>query len=275
MNTAPATAKEDYYDPHFFEELFAVEDRHFWFRARNGVLSAVLRQLEVKMPKGYRILEVGCGTGNVLRVLEQICQRGLVMGMDCFAEGLRCARRRVACPLIHGDLHHAPFQEPFHLIGMFDVLEHLPDDGAVLSQLHALLADGGTLLLTVPAHQSLWSYFDEASCHYRRYELRELSEKLASAGYQVEYATEFMTSIYPLVWVGRRLAALRQRLGGKKDANAMVTKELKVVPVINEVLARALALEAPLIARRRRLPLGTSLLAIAHKAPASPTPVAA
>jgi SAM-dependent methyltransferase len=275
MSAANTLTKEDYYDPHFFDELFAVEDRHFWFRARNGVLSAVLRQLEAKMMNGYRVLEVGCGTGNVLRVLERICRRGLVIGMDCFAEGLRCARRRVACPLVHGDLHHAPFTDPFHLIGMFDVLEHLPDDRDVLNRLYPLLADGGTLLLTVPAHLSLWSYFDEASCHYRRYELRDLTERLTGAGYQVEYATEFMTSIFPLVWAGRRLAELRRRFGRRRDTDKMVSDELKVVPLLNEILARMLALEVPLIARRRRLPFGTSLLAIAHKPPASSMPLAA
>jgi SAM-dependent methyltransferase len=275
MNAARATTKEDYYDPHFFEKLFAVEDRHFWFRSRNRVLAGVLRRLEAAMADGYRVLEVGCGTGNVLRVVEQICNRGLVIGMDCFAEGLRCAKQRVACPLVHADLHHAPFQEPFHLIGMFDVLEHLPDDRAVLAQLHHMMTQGGTLLLSVPAHMSLWSYFDEASRHYRRYEVSELTEKLNLAGYEVEYASEFMAGLFPLVWAGRRLAELRRRFGRKTNANAMLINELKIVPVINELLAAALAVELPLIARRKRLPFGTSLLAIARKSRAAAIPLAA
>jgi glycosyltransferase involved in cell wall biosynthesis len=66
---------------------------------------------------------------------------------------------------------------------------------------------GGALLLTVPAHPMLWSYFDEASRHHRRYKPDELASKLVEAGYRIEYMSQYMAGIFPMVWVGRRLAA--------------------------------------------------------------------
>ena len=155
----------------------------------------------------------------------------------------------------------------FHLIGLFDVLEHLPDDMQVLRDVHTMLAQDGVLLLTVPAHPSLWSYFDEASHHCRRYRLGELRSKLNNTDYQVEYLTQYMASIFPVVWLGRRLKSLidRRPSGSADRTNALARAELRITPVANGLLAFLLAPEARLIARRRRLPMGTSLLAIARK----------
>jgi len=250
------------YDPAWFAPLAAVEDRHFWFRARNRVIRALAGGLTAGLAPGYWILEVGCGTGSLLPVLAEACPGGVVVGADLFGESLTFARRRARCPVVAADIGSLPFRPGFALIGLFDVLEHLEDDVAVLGSLRRLLAPEGALLLTVPAHPSLWSYFDEAARHRRRYEAGELEQKLARAGYRIEYLTPFMSSIFPLLWLGRRLAP---RLG-RRSASELVHQELRVTPVLNELLGWMLAPEAAFIARRRRLPVGTSLAAVARPA---------
>jgi hypothetical protein len=147
---------------------------------------------------------------------------------------------------------------------MFDVLEHLPDDGGILRGLNRLLKPGGALLLTVPAHMSLWSYFDISSCHCRRYERAELASKLSETGFRVEYLTEFMISLFPLVWSGRRLKGGKRPIN-RERADAKTANELKVIPGLNGLLKAVLSLEATAVTRRWRLPKGTSLLAIARK----------
>ncbi len=264
---------EETYDPEYFAPLFAIEDRHFWFRARARLIATLVRQTVAPLPDGYRVLEVGCGTGQVLRVLDEVCIRGTVAGMDLFIQGLRFARRRVSVPLVQGDIHASPFAVGFDVIGLFDVLEHLPDDRAVLRDLHAMLAPGGALIMTVPAHQSLWSYFDEAAHHCRRYEPKDLAAKLAEAGFRVEYLSPFMTPLLPLMWAGRRLAAALPRRGPKgvgvatkaSDANRRSQDELRIVPGVNALLTSVLAGETAWVGRRWRLPEGTSLVAVARK----------
>jgi len=261
------TAESCSYDPDSFAQLFAAENRHFWFRARNHAIGAIVRQVTGNTAPGYRVLEAGCGTGNVLKVLERTCSGGMVVGMDLFSEGLQYARRRTSCSLIHGDINALPFAGPFDLVCLFDVLEHLHDDVQVLGSLHEVLSGNGVLLLTVPAHPSLWSYFDEASHHCRRYELRELESKLVGAGYRVEYITYYMASIFPLVWLGRRVMSLKRRDAAPDvaGARALASRELRVIPVANSLLAFLLFLEARLIACRRHLPIGTSLLVVARR----------
>jgi len=267
MTSSVSPEPHESYDPAYCAPLFAIEDRHFWFRARNQAIATLVRQLTVGLAPGYRVLEVGCGTGNVLRVLEQVCPTGTVIGMDLFAEGLRYAQQRTHCPLVQGDVHAAPCTTPFALIGLFDVLEHLPDDGQILHDLWTLLVPGGVLLLTVPAHPALWSYCDEAAHHCRRYSQHELAGKLSRSGYCIEYLSPYMASLFPLMWLGRRLAAALHRSTAHTPGHsaALAGAELQVWPGINELLAWVLAQETRLLARRCRLPLGTSLVAIARR----------
>ena len=254
------------YNPAHFKALFEVEDRHFWFRARNRALSAVISPIAAAFPLRCRILEVGCGDGNTLRMLEESCPGAAVVGMDLFAEGLEYARQRTRAPLVRGRMEQPPFGVRFHIVGLFDVLEHLEDDRLALARLHDLVEPGGALVLTVPAHQKLWSRFDEEAHHCRRYEADVLEARLAEAGFETEYLTLFMASLYPLARVGRRISDVirraKHRLG--RPEGSAVADELRVRPLINGALAVLLSPEAKALARRRVLPLGTSLLAVAR-----------
>jgi SAM-dependent methyltransferase len=256
------------YDPEFFNHLARIESKHFWFRTRNRVIASLVEQLTEALPDGYRVLEVGCGTGNVLRALEKTCRRGTVVGMDLFAEGLAFARTRTSCGLVRGNLEQPGFGVQFDLIGAFDVVEHLPGDLQVFRSIHAMLKPGGVLLLTVPAHQSLWSYFDEVSHHCRRYEIADLRGKLNQTGFEVEFLSQFMASTYPLLWLVRRIKSSRRRAGSLKSNKsdlALFLDEMRIVPVLNGLLTFVLTQEARLIKSRFVLPIGSSLILAARR----------
>ncbi len=254
------------YDPFYFTPLFAIEDKHFWFRARNKIIITLVKQIIAGFNTKYKVIEIGCGTGNVLKELEITCQPASLFGMDLFMEGLSYAKLRVNCPLLQGDLHNSPFNTKFDLIGLFDVIEHLPDDIKVLNDLRTMLVPGGALILTVPAHPALWSYFDTASHHFRRYRLRELTIKLEQTGYDIEYITQYMAIIFPLVWVGRRLSILVSRLkkNSQQQTQKLAENELRIIPLINDLLLRLLSWEVHFIKRRFHLPIGTSMIVVAR-----------
>jgi SAM-dependent methyltransferase len=255
-----------------FAALFAAEDRHFWFRARNCVLERVVRRLTRGWGTGYRVLEVGCGNGNVLRMLERVCAGAEVTGVELHDEGVGYARTRVRSRVLRADLFDLPFPERFNLVGLFDVLEHLPDDRAALAALRGATDPAGRIILTVPAYQSLWSHVDEVAGHYRRYTPATLRRAFTDAAWEVEYLSPFMLPLTPLMWAKRRLAAIRNRLrpaARAVDSRTLAVSELKVVPVVNPILYGLLAAEAPLLAAGCRLPVGTSLLAVARPAGAA------
>lgn len=262
------TQPETSYDPDFYKPLFAIEDRHFWFQARNRMVAALTRQATGSLPAGYRVLEIGFGTGNVLKVLESVCELGCVYGMDLFDEGGQYARSRAAVPLVKGDVLAPPFGSSFDLVCLFDVLEHIEQDHDALQRVFDLLKPGGRLLITVPAFRSLWSYWDEAAHHVRRYTRQPLANSMRKAGFEVEFDSYVMMSIFPLVWVGRRLAGLRQLNSvnqPEEQVDALALNELRVTPLVNPILTGILGAETLLTARRIRLPFGTSLTALARR----------
>jgi 2-polyprenyl-3-methyl-5-hydroxy-6-metoxy-1,4-benzoquinol methylase len=252
------------FDAAGIQRLLAAEDRHFWFRARNEIIAALAGSPIQKLPDGFRILEVGCGSGNVLRVLQRLAaERGTVEGLELSDQAAEAARARTRLSVTTGYLSDLDAATSFDIIAAFDVLEHIADEAAVLQQIRARLRPGGRLILTVPAHQSLWSPFDVASGHERRYSPAMLLRSLQRSGYNIEYLTYFMSLLFPMMWLRRRLLNARER-----DMAAMLDSEFQVVPGVNQLAYEVLRQEARVIKARRRLPMGTSIAAIALPIPA-------
>lgn len=261
------TAHESF-DPLLFERYAQVQDRHFWFQVRNRIIATLIGQAVADLPAGYRVLEVGCGTGIVLRALQTVCPRGEVCGMDLYEEALAFTRQRLKCKLVQGDITQPPqAAEQYDAVGMFDVLEHLEDDALVLRHLWSLVRPGGVLLLTVPAMPQLWSYFDVANHHCRRYTADSLSTRINQTGFQLEYLSYFMSTTYPLIWVKRRFSNLfgRRWTWSDNQERELLNRELSVVPVVNTLLRWLLAREVRAIRKRKVFRWGSSLVALARK----------
>lgn len=238
--------------PEAYLEMAETEHEHWWFRGRRDVLGSVLRALELA-PR-TRVLEVGSGTGGNLDMLARFGSvSGLEMDENAVAMSVertsgRFDVRRGRCP------DDIPFHEgAFDLICFLDCLEHIADDVGTLERMHALLAPGGSIVVTVPAYQWLWSAHDAFLHHHRRYDRASLARCAHAAGYRIERTTYFNTLLFPLavaVRVGDRL--LRR---GRSSGDAVPAEPL------NTLLYRIFKCESSWLARHA-LPFGVSLLAV-------------
>jgi SAM-dependent methyltransferase len=249
------------YDPHFFETLERVEDRHFWFVSRRAIILGALRRAVPDLA-GQGLFDIGCGSGGLLAYLAR-SGVGVAGACDAYPESLEIVRRRITAPLVLVDEGRLPPLAPGHrLLALFDVLEHLDDDRGMLGFLHSTLAPGGFLVLTVPAHPFLFDDRDELAQHRRRYRRRDLREKLEGAGFDVGVLTHFMASLVPPLLAGRGLTlALPPSLRRRRERHDL---EFRVVPVLNGLLRGVLALERAFL-RVGSLPFGSSILAIAQR----------
>jgi hypothetical protein len=71
----------------------------------------------------------------------------------------------------------------------YDVLEHISNDSDFLSEISNRLEVNGTLTITVPAYNFLWSTEDEYAGHFRRYKLKELTAKLISNRFEIVFSS--------------------------------------------------------------------------------------
>lgn len=255
---APELAQEGGgFDAAYFPVLAGVEEANFWFRARNEL---ILWALE-KYCKGLgSYLEIGCGTGYVLAGVARRFPDAALSASEIFTAGLGFAAGRVpSATFMQMDARHIPFSEEFDVVGAFDVVEHIREDGAVLAQAHKALKPGGHLLLTVPQHAWLWSPSDDYARHERRYSAAELHEKIRAAGFNLVRSTSFVSLLLPLMLISRLNSRSRQKSFDPTD-------EFKMPSWMNAVLYQVMSLERGLIKLGANLPVGGSRVLVAQKA---------
>jgi SAM-dependent methyltransferase len=249
------------YDPHYFETLPLVEDRHFWYVHRREAIRDALRR-HVKDFGRRPLFDVGCGSGGLLAWLagEGVPIAG---GCDAFPQGLRLARRRLPVRyLLVGDQGPPPLAPGVPMLAFFDVLEHLDEDVATLRWARSVLDEGGYVVLSVPAHPFLFDEADRLARHRRRYTGPELRSKLEEAGLEVVLVRYVMALLVPLLLVARFLGGLLP--GRMGDPARRRATELRVQPGLNAILDALLRGEEAL-AGICPLPFGTSLIALARR----------
>ncbi|MCA9411247.1 MAG: methyltransferase domain-containing protein [Candidatus Omnitrophica bacterium] len=254
---APDLAEiNDGWSSDFSERMARDEEKHFWFVNRNRLIVWAIQRF---FPEAADYFELGCGTGFVLSGVRKDFPHLRLSASDITLESLPFAKRRVPdADVFQMDGRKIPFTEEFDVIGAFDVLEHIEEDEAVLSEIHRAIRPGGGILITVPQHPFLWSVVDDFSYHKRRYTRKELVEKVARAGFKVSRCTSFVTVLLPLF--------LLSRLRMPKDPGDFdPASEYRIGDFSNGLLGSALALEQSLIRLGVNLPFGSSLFLAASR----------
>lgn len=243
------------FNERYFSALARLEEKHFWFRARNRL---ILLMLQRHCSDFRSFFEIGSGTGFVLSGISDAFPGKKLYGSDIFTSAFAFAIKRLpGIEFMQMDAQNIPFIQEFDAIGLFDVLEHIQDDGQVLLQVHKALKKDGTILITVPQHKWLWSTVDERSCHVRRYTYRELNDKLSRAGFQIVCNTSFVTLLLPFM--------VAVRLTARVKSNYDSLNELRINPVLNRIFERAMDLERILIRKGSCLRIGGSRFVLARK----------
>jgi len=201
---------------------------------------------------GKRILEIGCGLGNLAHYLI----RGeVVVGIDISAESIDQVRARYAAhPQVQALVYDIADETCLEL-GRFrfdtaisiNVLEHIEDDQRALSHMWYLLQPGGVLLLVVPAFDWLYGSMDRSIGHFRRYNKQGLADILESIGFQIQFQ-KYLNALGALGWlVNGRL------LKNKTPPQGQLRLMNPIIPLIRR-------LEGTISP-----PIGLSLFTVAHR----------
>jgi SAM-dependent methyltransferase len=231
-----------------YDRMAEVDELHWWYRARREILQSLIERT-VRPPADARILEVGCGTGHNIKMLQRF---GTVDAIEIDSSARKVAEKRLGRRISSAKLPALKGVDRGHydLVAALDVVEHIDDDRATIAALASCLNPRGKLLVTVPAHQWMWSQHDELNHHKRRYSKRALTTLLTESDrLKIDSLGYFNSLLFPLAVAARMVGG-----GGGDD-------RLPPKPV-NYLFERVFAAERRLVGALP-LPPGLSLFAVA------------
>src|SRR5438270_1591154 len=233
--------------------MFRVEETHWWYGAFQRL---IFQALEAELP-GWRekeILDVGCGTGAILKQLGNPEKN---VGIDLAPEAITFCRERGLNNVRQGDICALPFADAsFDAVICSSVLYHqwVADIEGAVREMHRVLRPSGVVLINVPAFPFLYSAHDEPVMTARSFRKTEIRELLLKQNFAIQRLTYWTTLLFPLAVAARTLGGSKmgrdfERAGGSFS---------------DRVLSQIMALELRLL-RNVSLPFGVALLAVARK----------
>jgi SAM-dependent methyltransferase len=200
---------------------------HFWVKHRNAVFD---RHFQTIVRAAAEVGEVGCGSGLILSHLAQAYQKSA----DGFELNLHALK---LCPQLPGDLYiydifqrHADLVGRYDLLMMMDVLEHIEDEVSFLQAVQDHLKPGGFLIIGVPMRQHLYSAYDKADGHFRRYSQPYLRSVVEKAGFTVQKTVQWGHIYLPILM-------LRQRLLKNVSGDEAIKQGFAISPLGNQMMS--------------------------------------
>jgi len=182
---------------------------HFWMRRRFEVFQKLIRPFKLQ---GAAIAEIGCGAGVVIQQFVE-SYGSTIDGFDLNIRALQDARTR--CPqarLFCYDIHERKqeLKQRYDWLILFDVLEHLEDPEAFLQSSLFHLKKGGRIAINVPAAPWLFSRYDSAAGHLRRYTASTLRKLITIVGLNVVNLSYWGAPFLPILAVRKYMLKLVQ-----------------------------------------------------------------
>jgi len=173
-------------NPDEYYALYKVEKEHWFYSGKRIIVREWLKKLGFLTPQ-HILLDVGAGTGLFA---EEMSQHLKVIALDPDTNALGFLRQRRKTFTSAGSAETLPLAgNSVHVLTALDVVEHLDDDKAALREFTRVVRPGGLIVLTVPAFMSLWSEWDEALHHRRRYRLAQLASAWQGLNLEVVHAS--------------------------------------------------------------------------------------
>ncbi len=244
-----------------YETFAKLEHTHFWFVSRRRIFFDLLDRALGTTNQARRVLEIGCGAGGMLGPLQRY---GEVSGLDIDHEYVSYCKARGFQNVLCGSGYQLPFADAsFDLVCLFDTIEHIPDQEQALREVRRVLRPGGSVFVSVPAYQWLWSQNDKTAHHCRRYTAGRLRRVLKLTGLLPTKTSYFNSFLLPLIVPSVLWQKLMDRCGRLPAGYNNMSVALP--PLLNRLFTAIMSSERFLL-RWLSFPAGHSVIALARRA---------
>lgn len=244
-----------------YANIAALETGHWYYAGKRQFVREWIQRVRPPSREDV-LLDCGAGTGLFAEEMARLCR---VLVLDDHEEALKILRTRFRAEQIlslAGDRVPLP-DASLEYVTALDVLEHVPDDAAVVRGFHRLLKPGGLAVVTVPASMALWSDWDVALHHFRRYHRAQLKALFPTEAWDVVHCNYTNVLVYPAVWSVRKWRARRAGAAQPKAKDRAVRSEDRIPARPVNALLRAQFTR--LAHWRVPFPFGVSLLLVARR----------
>ena len=237
-------------DARAYHDMVYRQDEHWWFKARREILSEEIKDLNLR--GDIKILEIGCGAGGNISMLQKF---GEVYAVELDEYSREYAKMKMQVEVQPGSLpDNIPFSDnTFDLVCLFDVLEHVKQDDKALIAIQKILVPGGKLLITIPAHQWLFSTHDKILHHHRRYSWKGIVKILNYCNYSILRMSYYNTVLFPVVVIVRLMDLF---IHTDKSTGSSIPS-----PWLNSILFSLFRFEKYIL-RHITLPYGASMIIV-------------
>ena len=246
-------------NPDEYRNLSEVERLHWFYRTKRQIARYWLLKC-YPLQKDSVLADCGAGTGLFAREMSSVCK---VIAIDSEEEALHLAEQNLGKENVrHGSCDALPLEDSsVDCLTALDVLEHVKNDRQAVSEFARVLKPDGVAVIIVPAMQSLWSDWDEALHHYRRYQHASLLKLFDTTSFKITHWNYINVLALPAVFAVRKL---RWLFRGGPTQNSTTRLEDKILPgwldAGMSITFKALACQGLI-----RFPAGVSLLAVVKR----------
>jgi SAM-dependent methyltransferase len=244
----------------YYNEYYDLERKHWWFLAREKIISNYIRKLIVDKFLNHgslKILNVGCGPGRSSQYLSAF---GEVVSIEYDKYCCEFASEKTGLKIINGSITELPFADKtFDLVCAFDVIEHVENDQLAVSEIKRVAKENGVIFITIPAFMSLWSHHDVVNHHFRRYKKQQIIDLFNKNNDGKEiFSSYFNFILSPPIYFVRTISNLIK--SGKNRSGSGSDFEAFKPGFANDLLYEIMHFESKLVNRNIKLPFGVSLL---------------
>lgn len=174
-----------------------------FYLARKRIIERLIAE---NTTSGIFVLDVGCGTGDIVRFLGS--RADFYLGIDVSRRVLKEASKKFrGASFLLAMANALPIREErFDLAACIEVLEHLEADVQAVNEISRVLRKDGLALLTVPQNPKYWTDEDTFDHHLRRYEAPDFARMLQSQGLKIE---NLLSWGFPLAYMFRKYVSTR------------------------------------------------------------------
>lgn len=241
--------------------MYDIEQSYWWFTGRQLLIKTLLERLRTNSFERGNILDIGCGTGIILKLIKNF---GQAFGTELSPEAIHFLKQRDLNLVVQSDANLSiPFKDnTFLAVTCLDVAEHIDNDRCLIEEIFRVCKPGGHVIVTVPAFGFLWSTHDVALHHKRRYSKKQMLMKIHHLNWKVVKCSYYNTALFLPILATRKLQGFLLNHGPHRPVQSDFS--IKLPAWVNKALSVLFFLEIRGL-KYLNFAFGVSLLLVLQK----------